>query len=281
MPAIAAPLRHAVRASTRSRLRRGQPGRRAVRALVFLGGLAALVGAGYLGLRESSLVQVREVYVTGVTSSQEARVRAALRRAALGMSTLAVREDELRAAVAPYATVADLRLDPEFPHGLSIDVVERVPAALAVAGGTRVAVDGDGRLLRGVGGQADLPVVRVRGALTGDRVRGRAARAAVAVLAGVPGPLRGRVERVTSGPRGLTLDLRDGPDLVFGSAARVRAKWLAVSRVLAASTAQGATYIDARVPEWTAAGGVGPVPTPSATPAPTTAPGIPPGDPLP
>ena len=64
---------------------------------------------------------------------------------------------------------------------------------------------------------------------------------------------------IASGPRGLRLELRDGPDLVFGSASRIRAKWLAASRVLAASSAQGATYVDVRVPEWAAAGGVGPV----------------------
>ena len=46
-------------------------------------------------LRDSSLVRVRDVTVTGVTSSQEARVREALRRSALQMTTLHVHEDDL------------------------------------------------------------------------------------------------------------------------------------------------------------------------------------------
>jgi len=270
MPAFAAPNRLAARGSARSRVRRARPGRRAVRALVALGVLTALLGAGYGWLRESSLVEVREVSVTGVSSSQEARVRGALRRAALGMTTLAVREEELRAAVAPYASVADLKVDAAFPHRLWIEVVERRPAALAVTGGSEIPVDGQGRLLRGVRAEAGLPVVRVDRPLTDDRIAGRAIRARIAVLGAAPGPLRGRLERARSGPRGLTVELRDGPDLFFGSAARIRAKWLAASRVLAASSAQGATYIDARVPEWTAAGGVGPVEpeVPDGTPTP-------------
>lgn len=259
MSAFAAPFRLAARASARSRLRRGRLGRRTVRGLALLGLLAVLLGGGFLWLRESPLVEVREVFVTGVSSSQEARVREALERSARGMTTLAVREDELRAAVAPYASVAELRVDPGFPHRLSIEVVERRPAALAVFGGTRVPVDGDGRLLRGVRPETGLPVLRLDRPPVEDRVSERAPRAAISVLDGVPGPLRGRVEGIASGPRGLRLELRDGPDLVFGSASRIRAKWLAASRVLAASSAQGATYVDVRIPEWAAAGGVGPV----------------------
>lgn len=259
MSAIAASFRLAARASARSRVRRGRLGRRTVRSLVVLGVVAVLLGGGYLWLRESPLVEVREVFVTGVSSSQEARVRDALQRSALGMTTLAVREDELRAAVAPYASVADLRVDAGFPHRLSIEVVERRPAALAVYGTTRVPVDGDGRLLRGVRPEAGLPLLRLDRLPSGARVRERAPRAAISVLAGVPEPLRGRIEGIASEPRGLRLELREGPDLVFGSASRVRAKWLAASRVLAASSAQGATYVDLRVPEWAAAGGVGPL----------------------
>jgi hypothetical protein len=53
------------------------------------------------------------VTITGVSSSQEARVRDALRRAALDMTTLHVRRDDLKAAVASLrrsATFAPGRL---------------------------------------------------------------------------------------------------------------------------------------------------------------------------
>ena len=55
------------------------------------------------------------------------------------------------------------------------------------------------------------------------------------------------------------LALTDGPDLIFGDAYDARRKWLAAARVLAASGAAGATYLDLRIPERVAAGGLGPV----------------------
>jgi hypothetical protein len=87
------------------------------------------------------------------------------------------------------------------------------------------------------------------------------------VVAAAPGELRGRIERAQLGPRGIELDLRDGPDLIFGARTRLDAKWAAATGVMADSSAQGATYLDLRLPEWTAAGGLGGVeqPAPSAT----------------
>ena len=52
------------------------------------------------------------------------------------------------------------------------------------------------------------------------------------------------------------MELRDGPELIFGEATRVRAKWVAATRVLADPDSQGATYIDVRLPGRPAAGGL-------------------------
>ncbi len=244
----------------RLRARRlSRPSPLGLRILVAAAAIACVLAAGFMWLRDSSLVRVREVFVSGVSSSQEAHVRQALQTAALDMTTLHVREDALRRAVQAYASVADLRVDAEFPHKLSIEVVERTPAALAIAGGERVPVTAGGVLLRGVRPDAGLPVVRLDRVPTGTRIAERDALAAVAVVGAAPPALRARVARVRSGGRGLVLDLRNGPDLVFGSATRVRAKWAAAARVMADSDAAGATYLDVRVPEWTAAGGRGPI----------------------
>ena len=59
------------------------------------------------------------------------------------------------------------------------------------------------------------------------------------------------------------VELRDGPELIFGDATHVRAKWIAATRVLADPEAAGATYIDVRLPGRPAAGGL-----PAATLAP-------------
>jgi cell division protein FtsQ len=247
-------LAHPTRAIRLPRLGR-VAARRLVASLVVL----AVLGAGYAWLRDSSLVRVRDVVVTGVSSSQEARVREALRSAAMDMTTLHVREDRLRAAVAPYTSVARLRVEADFPRGLSIEVVEHRPAGVVLAGGQRVPVSAGGLLLRGVRPDAGLPVVRVDALPAGGRLTDRGSRAAVAILAGAPAALAARIERARTSERGLLVELRDGPDVIFGSAARVRAKWAAATRVLADSRAKGGTYVDVRVPEWTAVGGVGAV----------------------
>ena len=65
-----------------------------------LGVVVALAGGGWMWLRDSSFVAVRDVQVTGVTASDGERVRAALQSAAQEMTTLHVREDALRQAVA-------------------------------------------------------------------------------------------------------------------------------------------------------------------------------------
>jgi hypothetical protein len=50
--------------------------------------------------------------------------------------------------------------------------------------------------------------------------------------------------------------MRRGPDLIMGSAERLPAKWTAAARVLSSPSAKGATYIDLRLPERPAAGGL-------------------------
>ena len=68
---------------------------------------------------------MRDVFVTGLTSAEEPQIREALKNAALDMTTLHVREDQLRAAVAQYPSIAGLATDAKFPHKLSIEVRER------------------------------------------------------------------------------------------------------------------------------------------------------------
>jgi cell division protein FtsQ len=72
-----------------------------------------------------------------------------------------------------------------------------------------------------------------------------------------PLELRRRLEGFREGgERGLTVAVRGGPVLIFGDATRVRAKWTAAARVLADPSSRGATYIDLRLPDRPAAGGV-------------------------
>jgi len=220
-------------------------------------GVCAIAG-GWLWLRDASVVQVRDVFVTGLSSSEEPQIREALKAAALDMTTLHVREDQLRAAVAQFPSVAGLKADAKFPHKLTIEVRERAPVAAIESGAGRVAAAGDGRVLRGLKA-ADLPTLHVRTPPPGDRVTDRKTLGALGVAGVAPVELRSRIERLWSGPRGLTLQMRNGPDLVFGSGSDANRKWAAAVRVLADPSSAGATYLDLRVPERVAAGGLGPV----------------------
>jgi cell division protein FtsQ len=110
----------------------------------------------------------------------------------------------------------------------------------------------------------------------GDRVANANTRTALALAAAAPDELRRRIDRLWTGPKGMMLALVDGPDVIFGDASDARRKWLAASRVLADESSAGATYLDVRIPERVAAGGLGPLPEPTpvatGTPVPPTVP---------
>jgi cell division protein FtsQ len=228
------------------------------RRLLALAALCLLLAATYqFWFRDSWLVAVDRVTVSGLTTDDAPRVRAALTAAARSMTTLHVDRDDLERVVEAYPVVKTLELRPDFPHTLRIRVIEHHPAAVAVTDGGRVAVAADGTVLAGLAGQGPLPTISAEGTIRGERLEDPAALAAARVAGGAPAALRGRVERVAMRKKeGLVVPLRDGPELIFGDATRTRAKWTAAARVLADKAAAGATYIDLRLPGRPAAGGL-------------------------
>lgn len=231
--------------------------------------LAGLLGGGWLWLRDSSLVAVTAVRVNGASSSDEARIRSALENAARDMTTLHVREDVLDDVVDRFPSVADLEVDTDFPHRMTIEVVEHRPVAALEVDGNRTPVSGGGIVLTGVHADEDLPDIR-RDRLPQQRVDDARTQAALEVAAAAPRPLLARGERLWWGDEGLTMDLRDGPPLVFGSEDDAASKWAAAARVLAEPSAAGATYLDLRVPGRVAAGGLAPVPQEPTVTEPST-----------
>jgi cell division protein FtsQ len=231
------------------------PRRPPARAVAACAGVLLLLGGAWLWLRDSSLVAVRQVDVTGLSGSEAPRVRAALQEAARDMTTLHVRSKQLRTAVAPYPAVMSIEAHADFPHRLRVVVHEHVAVGALTAGNDRVAVAADGTVLRGSATQG-LPLIAVGAAPAGGAVSDRRAQRAIALLAAAPAALRAKVQRVYAGPRGLTAPLVDGPVLYFGGPERLRAKWTAAARVLADRSSAGATYLDLRLPERPAAGGL-------------------------
>jgi cell division protein FtsQ len=223
------------------------------RVLAVLAACLVLAAGFQFWLRDSPLVAVEDVKVTGLTTKDAARVRAALTSAAHTMTTLHVDQAGLERAIAAYPVVRTLEVEADFPHGLEIHVVEHRPAALV--GGLPVA--GDGTVLRGLPVEGRLPEIDARGKLDGDRLSDPAALHAAQVAGGAPAPLRGRLERIdVRAEEGIVVEIRDGPELIFGKARHVRAKWIAAVRILADPKAAGASYIDVRLPGRPAAGGL-------------------------
>ena len=210
---------------------------------------------GWFWLRDSSFVKVENVTVTGVTGPDAAHIRAMLTDAAHDMTTLHVSEGDLRNAVAAYPQVKGLHVTTHFPHGLDISVTEHNPVAVLVAAGKRVPVSGNGQLLRSVA-PGDIATIQMSSVPGGDRLTDPRASQAVELLAAAPPALRAKVQNVWSGSHGLTARLSNGPLLYFGSADRLAAKWIAVATVLPNPDAAGALYLDVRIPERTAAGGL-------------------------
>jgi cell division protein FtsQ len=221
--------------------------------LAILGAIALALG-GWLWLRDSSLVAVQRVTITGASGPDAQQIRSALLAAARSMTTLDVRMGSLRTAVAPYPVVRDLQVTTQFPHGMRIRVIEQIAVGAIVVDGHRLAVSADGTLLHDVTPAQSLPSIPVRVPPGGTRLTGWA-RSAVDLLAAAPAQLLAHVSQVTTeAAHGLVAQLRSGPSIYFGDASHLDAKWIAASAVLTDSGSVGASYIDVTDPERPAAG---------------------------
>jgi cell division protein FtsQ len=240
------------------------------RRLIAIALVAITLVAGYfLWLRDSSLVAVKSLSVTGVRGPDAVRIRAALARSASGMTTLHVRYDALEQAVRPFPIVKSIEAKPSFPNGLAVQVVLRRPAIVIDAGGRRIAADGDGMLLgpvgegagaraagpHGMGVDAGTPVVRAAEPPGGKRLSGDLLMQA-AVLSGLPKALRPYYEDSSVVQGGVTVSLKNGPEIRFGDSSDVPAKWAAAVRVLSDPRVRGAGYVDVSASRRPAVGGI-------------------------
>jgi cell division protein FtsQ len=213
------------------------------------------LGGGWLWLRDSSLVSVRHVHITGVHGTDAIEIRQALDNAAVRMTTMDFDVGALRSAVSSFAIVGSLHTSTSFPHSVSITVTERPPVAALLTAGQRTAVAADGTVLGPALLSSSLPTLTGSVELpAGARLREPAAVAAVAVLGAAPARLAAFVVRVFNGPEGLTVAMRNGLQVYFGNSTRPHAKWLSLARVLVSPSAAGAVYVDVRLPERPAAG---------------------------
>ncbi len=243
--------------------------RRLRAALIALAIAAPLLGGGWLWLRGSSLVAVRHVRVLGAHGSEAHSIDAALSVAARRMTTLDVHTDALRAAVAGYPVVRDVRVTTSFPHGINIHVVEQPAVATLSIAGAKTAVAADGVVLGPGLASGALPALSGAGTVApptpGRRLHDAALLGELTVLGAAPQSLAKLVTRAYATTKGLTLAMRSGLLVYFGDATRPHAKWLSLESVLASSGSAGASYVDVRLPERPAAGFPGGAVPPSSS----------------
>jgi cell division protein FtsQ len=232
------------------------PARAWRRRLVAIALVAAIVFAGYmLWLRNASWFSVDEVRVDGVTANRD-QVTGALAQAAAGMTTLHIRDDELREAVSGFPTIASIKAEASFPHELHITVTERLPVAVAEIGGQQVAVSADGYVLAGVEFDAkQFPSLDAGGA-EGPRLSEEGA-AQAAILGAAPDQLAERLEAASwdEGRGGVVVDLDGAPELRFGDGSEAESKWKAAAAVLVDPELPAVSYLDVSVPERPVTGG--------------------------
>jgi cell division protein FtsQ len=218
----------------------------------------AVLAGGWLWLRNSPLVAVEHVRVSGVSGPDAIEVEAALSKEARQMSTLNLNVGALREAVARFHLVAGLHASTSFPHGLDISVSEQLPVAALVADGLRTAVAADGVVLGPALASKALPVLRTSSEpLVGRHISGAQLTGSLAVLSAAPAPLARLIARVYTGPEGLTVAMHNGLLVYFGDSSRLHAKWASLAAVLGAPSSLGASYVDVRLPERPAAGVAG------------------------
>jgi cell division protein FtsQ len=229
--------------------------RRALAAAI----VAALLTALYaFSLRDSSLVAVEKVTVTGLTSRDGDRVRSALISTARTMTTLHVDQERLERTVSVFPVVEGIEVETDFPHGLTVHVIEHRPAALLDTEGRTVPVAADGTILTGLPVEGDLPTIDLSGPTPQRELPPGAARDSAAVAGAAPPAIARRIESIgrEGGARGVVAQVEDGPEIVFGNPRQAGAKWAGAVRVLADTDAAGATYVDVRIPERPVAGGL-------------------------
>ncbi len=233
------------------------PSFRAARIVVIA--LIAIAALYFGWFRHSSLVSARHVTVEGASTSDAPKIVAALTSAGHSESTLDVDIGKLQAAVASFPTVASVSADAHFPSALTVHVIPRPPAMLANDGSTEVPLAADGTILTGLelskDEAASLPVLHVKTVHSSGRLGGDPLGRAL-VVGAAPTPLRPLIEGAsTDSATGITVTLRGGFRIQFGSSDAAARKWAAAAAVLADPKLDTFAYVDVRIPARPAVGG--------------------------
>jgi cell division protein FtsQ len=225
--------------ATRRRARQRQVlRRRVVRPALALAIVVTVVGGAIWAAWSSPLLAVQTITVKGTSRLSRTDILAAA-RVPLGRSMLRVDPGRIRSRVAALPAVAGVSVDRDWPNRLIITVTERRPVAVVSRPGGAELVDASGvAFATAVDAPPGLlPLVlgaAVPGAGDAD------ARAALAVWAELPRPLRSAVESIAApSPVDVTLRLGGRRTVVWGDPGEPARK-LVVLRAL--MTHRASTY---------------------------------------
>lgn len=221
----------------RARLRRLRP-------FLYAALLAALVATGVWLLWFSSVLQTRDVEVTGNAALSAARVEKAA-RVPLGEPLVSADLDAIEQRVEAIASVRSASVSRSWPHTVQIAVVERVPVAVVSRGVGLQAVDEDGYLFGSYATEpSDLPVIR-----TAPDVRREALAEAAAVIGSLRADVAAKVRHVdVESVDQIVLRLKDGRRVMWGSADDAAQKAEVLQALLRQPATTKAAEIDVRVP---------------------------------
>jgi cell division protein FtsQ len=208
-----------------------------------------------LFIRNLPLFSIDEVTVTGATTNEQA-IKRAVEQVAGDMTTLHLKDDELRSVVAHFPTVASVGATTSFPHTLHVTVTERLPVAFVKVGDRRTAVSADGYLLLGAAfDRKALPLIE--GATPSGARLDPDSAAQAAILGATPTAIRRHISGSawSDDDGGVVIGLDNGPDLRFGDGSRADDKWTAALAVLASPEHGSPSYLDVSVPDRPVAGG--------------------------
>jgi cell division protein FtsQ len=202
--------------------------------------------AGWL-LLASPWLRVVDVRVSGTERTERSAVQAIV-DGERGSSLAAVNTRALAAQVAALPLVQSVDVTRAWPSTLDVVGHEReAVAAVPSTGGGFDLVDENARVLvKADAAPAGVPTLAVDVPAAGVS----ALRAALDVNGTLPADVRSRVAQISAtGPDAVTLQLADGPRVVWGSAERPERKGEVLQRMLADPDLGSATVLDVSAPD--------------------------------
>ena len=223
---------------------------------VFLAVFVLLLAGAALAVLGSSLfaIEADQVSVSGNVYTDRVRLQAVVDDL-VGTPVLAADTQAAERELETIPWVDQARVRTEFPHGVSIEIRERVAlATYAGPDGQFRVIDSDGRVLDVISGQP-IAYMLITGPDPVDRQPGEYAPvgygAAARLVQGLTGSVRGRVQSidVTADGSQLRLLLDDATEVRFGAASDLVTKLVRLETALGAAGDQVVRVIDVSTAE--------------------------------